>query len=219
MKSLGNVLIIGDSYSTFEGYIPSDYVSFYNKNGKIEDGRINCVEQTWWNQLITETDSKLVLNSSFSGTTVCHTWRENDKYNEKNSFVGRLLSLVQDGFFENNYIDTVLLFGGTNDSGNNVPIGELKHSDWTDDDLKSFNPAFCYILSTLKKNAPKAQIINIINDGLKSEMVAGMISACEYYEVPCVRLKNLELVRWHPGVEGMIQIKQQVLDFINKNIN
>ena len=32
--SLGNVLIFGDSYSTFEGYVPEGYDVYYYKDGR-----------------------------------------------------------------------------------------------------------------------------------------------------------------------------------------
>ena len=30
---LGNIFILGDSYSTFEGYIPDKYETYYKKEG------------------------------------------------------------------------------------------------------------------------------------------------------------------------------------------
>ena len=62
---IGNVLIIGDSYSTFEGKIPDGYACYYIKSGKPETD-VTKEEQTWWAQLIQETNAKLVLNISWS---------------------------------------------------------------------------------------------------------------------------------------------------------
>ena len=46
-----NVLIIGDSYSTFEGHIPSGYEVFYRAGGR-EDNDVSRVEETWWHQVV-----------------------------------------------------------------------------------------------------------------------------------------------------------------------
>lgn len=68
--TFGNVLIFGDSYSTFLNYIPEGYAHYYGDSSKSD---LDSVEQTWWYQLITETHSNLVLNDSWSGSTVCNT--------------------------------------------------------------------------------------------------------------------------------------------------
>ena len=74
MIKLGNVFILGDSYSSFCGYIPENYDFWYpNKNEEQTD--VKKVEQTWWWQLLETTDSNLVRNSSWSGTTICNTCR------------------------------------------------------------------------------------------------------------------------------------------------
>ena len=40
-----NILIFGDSYSTFKEYIPNGYAVYYPNLD------IQKVEQTWWNQV------------------------------------------------------------------------------------------------------------------------------------------------------------------------
>ena len=81
MVNLGNVMILGDSYSTFVGYIPEEYEPHYYPT------RPNCdvleVEKTWWMQLIQETESKLILISSYSGSTICNTGYGGEDYTYK----------------------------------------------------------------------------------------------------------------------------------------
>ena len=48
MKDKNNVLIMGDSYSTYEGYIPQGY-HFYYSDKRTEKPIIRGVEKTWWN--------------------------------------------------------------------------------------------------------------------------------------------------------------------------
>lgn len=48
---LKNVLIFGDSYSTFEGYIPNGFAIYYSKTEGGETD-VRAVEDTWWYPLI-----------------------------------------------------------------------------------------------------------------------------------------------------------------------
>ena len=67
---LGNVLIIGDSYSTFEGYIAEGCAPYYGRSERKPESDVSAVEETWWHRLIAENDANLLLNSSYSGTTI-----------------------------------------------------------------------------------------------------------------------------------------------------
>ena len=72
MVNLGNVFILGDSYSTFEGYIPEGFGAYYAPVPKT-DTDVNKVEQTWWMQVLNNSESKLIRNCSWTGTTICNT--------------------------------------------------------------------------------------------------------------------------------------------------
>lgn len=45
MIEIGNVMILGDSFSTFEDYIPDGYATYYTKVGH-ENTDVNDVTQT-----------------------------------------------------------------------------------------------------------------------------------------------------------------------------
>lgn len=209
---LGNVLILGDSYSTFEGYIPEGCSAYYGKELHPDNG-VSEVSRTWWQRLIDKTGSRLILNSSWSGTTICHTGYDKANYIDR-SFVTRLDRLIEEGFFEKNSIDTVLVFGATNDNWAGAPIGELMYTDWTVQDLYSFLPACCYLFDRLREAAPAARVISILNTELKAVVVDGMLEACEHYGVQCLRLCDIEKVGGHPTAKGMEQICEQILNAI-----
>ena len=97
---LGNVFILGDSISTFSGWVPEGYLYHYYPSGGSTD--IRRVEETWWHQLIAETNSNLVMNNSWSGTTICYTGYEGVDYSAERSFITRFEKLVVEGFFEQN---------------------------------------------------------------------------------------------------------------------
>ena len=54
---LGRVFILGDSYSTFDGYIPQGYAPYYGEWENPTD--VRAAEQTWWHLLVKETNSEL----------------------------------------------------------------------------------------------------------------------------------------------------------------
>lgn len=208
--NFNNVLIFGDSYSTFEGYIPEGFAVYYSKNGSGETD-VRNVNETWWYQLLSETDSKLVQNNSWSGSTICYTGYSGD-CSETSSFICRLNKLTDALFFKENEINTVFVFGGTNDSWANSPIGELKYSDFKKDELYSVLPAFCFFINKLKELLPNADIVNIINTELKPEISEGFKAACEHLGIKHIVLNDIDKRGGHPTVKGMTQIKNQILD-------
>ncbi len=211
MKKIGNVFILGDSYSTFEGYIPKGYSPFYTKDAEYTN--VNDVKDTWWHRLLSETESNLVRNSSWSGTTICHTGYNGEDYCEI-SFTGRFDKLANDGFFEKNKIDTFFLFGGTNDSWADSPIGEMLHSGWTKDDLYNVLPAIGYIFFRIKEVLKNTRIICIINNELKSVITDALKDTATRYGIEFLMLKDIDKIEGHPTILGMEQIKNQVLDIL-----
>ena len=216
MIEIGNVMILGDSFSTFEDYIPDGYATYYTKVGH-ENTDVNDVTQTGEYQLLEENKAKLVLNSSYSGTTVCNTG-----YNGKDlsdiSFVSRIDKLIEDDWFNNNKIDTLFIFGGTNDSGASSPIGEFKYSNWQKEDLYFFLPAVCYLLHRIKENLPNTRIIFIINYYIKQPIIDGIKTACQKYGIEFLKLETVEINSSHPTIKGMYEIKSQISDYLNWNL-
>lgn len=207
-----NVLIFGDSYSTFNGYIPKGYAAYYSETGGTD---VRNVNETWWHRLISETDSELVLNDSWSGSTICYTGYQNTDCSQTSSFICRLNKLIAGGFFKENEINTVFVFGGTNDSWSNAPIGELKFSDWEKQDLYNVLPAICHFIFKLKETLPAARIVWLMNSGLKPEISDGMKTACEYYDITSIKFDCIDKIEGHPTVKGMEDIKNQILRDLN----
>lgn len=200
--------ILGDSYSTFDGYIPEGNACWYFTHPQ-GDNDVIRVEDTWWYQFREKTGLELVLNESWSGSTICNTG-----YNAVPcptwSFNARMKNVV-DGVDDP---DLILVFGGTNDSWANSPIGELKYGDWTEEDLMSYLPACCYMLDYMTKTAPKSKIVCIINSELKPEITQGQIDACAHYGAHALLLEDIEKKWGHPSIAGMTAICEQVAEFV-----
>ncbi len=207
--SLGNVLIFGDSYSTFLDYIPTGYNAYYYPAGNPKTD-VRFVEETWWHQLLNETQSTLLLNDSWSGSTVCNTGYNGD-CSKTNSFIYRFEKYKADGFFENNKIDTVFVFGGTNDNWANSPLGEVKFDGITKDDLFCVLPAMSYLLNSLCETLPSAKIYCLINTDLKSEISSGYNEIAKHYGVTPIEFEFIDKQNGHPTIKGMTDIKNQVL--------
>lgn len=218
--NLGNIFILGDSYSTFEGHIPEGFIPYYEKvgphykihKGELDSGDVFNVEETWWYNFCKECGN-LVQNCSWSGTTICNTGYNGDDYS-KISFTARFEKLAKEGFFEKNKIDTFFLFGGTNDSWANSPIGELKFEDITEEDLKSALPAFGYLMELFKKYLKDTKIYCIINSELKCEITDAYKIACKKYGIDVIQLSDIDKQHGHPTILGMRQIKDQIISFI-----
>ena len=207
MLNLGNVMIIGDSYSTFKDYIPNGYDTWYPN----DETDVENVEETWWKQLLNETESNLILNNSYSGTTVGNTGYGGSDCT-KTSFIGRFDELAQNGFFKENKVDTLFIFGGTNDSWSDAPVGEIKESNWSREDLFKILPAFSYLLHRIKEELPNTKAVCILNTELKAEITDNFKVLCDENGVTAVVLKKIDKIASHPSKLGMKKIKDQVLE-------
>ena len=206
-------MIFGDSYSTFKGFVPDDFAVYYSENVRDETDVTN-VKDTWWYQVISEKNLKLVQNNSWSGSTIGYTGYDNVDCSTSSSFIYRLRQLISADFFLKNKIDKVFVFGGTNDSWSNAPLGEAKFDNFEEKDLYFVLPAVCYFLSLLKKTLPKADIYCLINTDIKPEIACCMKEACKKYGITPITFDTIDKKCGHPTILGMKNIKDRVLEVI-----
>ncbi len=214
MCKLGNIMILGDSYSTFTGHNPEGYAVWYRPTDEMPTD-VRKVEETWWYDIVNGDGANLVINSSYSGTTICHTgYSGTDCINI--SFLGRFLRRVKEGFFEKNSIDTLFIFGGTNDTWANSPLGEAKRENWSTEDLYKVLPAISCLFYNVKKALPKTRVIFIANNVLKPEIYEELIESARIFGVEYLPLSGIDKNEGHPTIKGMLQIKEQVFAYLNK---
>jgi hypothetical protein len=158
-----------------------------------------------------ETMSNLVLNDSYSGSTICSTERESMPGTHFNLRTDRM---IKNGFFNENEIDTIFIFGGTNDSWIDSPIGNIKYGQITEDDIKMILPAFSALISKLKSASPNSKIIPLINCGLKPEVADGFEEICIHYGLTYIKFKDIDKLSGHPSRKGMEQIKNAVKNLL-----
>ena len=208
-----NIIIFGDSYSAYKDYVPEGYGIYYPR----EDGwMVTDASKMWWGMLANETESKIMLNDSWSGSTMCNTGYSGD-CSKTNSFIFRLTNHIADGFFEKNSIDRAFILGATNDSWSMNTCGEVMFSGWCEDDLKLILPGISYFVDLLASKVPSEKICFIVNTDLREEITEGIIKICEHYNAEYVLLSDIDKVCNHPTAKGMEQIKDQVLAKLNVN--
>lgn len=195
------VSILGDSYSTFEGYIPEGNAIWYYAKPRDGVTDVNNVRQTWWWQLINEGGYILGINDSYSGSTISYCGYRQEDYRDR-SFITRLQRIVPS--------DILLIFGGTNDDWAGAPLGEFKYEDLRLGHLYEFRPALGKLLLEAQNRFPGTRILYIINSQLKEEITSSIIEICNKMGVEYVLLHDIEKQSNHPSVAGMAEIKRQV---------
>lgn len=199
--------VLGDSYSTFAGFIPEGNACWYNSPADHKRTDVTKVEQTWWWQVANEGGYKLGAIESYSGATICNTGYRDEDYNDR-SFVTRCTNLGNP--------DIILICGATNDSWANAPIGDYKYANWKRVDLYFFRPAMAKMLNDIKLHYPNVEVYFILNTELKKEINESVLEVCKHYDVPVLELVDIDKKSSHPSVKGMKAIAQQVLKFIKK---
>ena len=207
-RALQTVAILGDSYSTFEGYIPAGNQTYYNTTDWAKTG-VTDVKQTWWWQVVKEGGYKLGANDSYSGATISYSGYDDKDYADR-SFITRLPRLGNP--------DIILIFGGINDHWADVPIGEYKYEDIRRADLYTFRPAVIKLLQAAQERYPNAKLYFVIGEDLKEGITGSIQEICRHFGVPCVLLEGIETESGHATVQGMKDIARQVLAMMKNKL-
>lgn len=203
-----SVSILGDSYSTFEGYVVPDTNAVWYMYGRTrKDNDVTAVEQTWWHQLLKKNGWKLCVNNSFSGATISSSGYGNHDYTDR-SFVTRADNLGDP--------DIIFIFGATNDSWVPSPIGDYKYDGWTTDDLKAFRPSLAKLLDYITKRYLGVEVYFILNSELSDAINTSVREICAKYAVPVIELHDIDKKAGHPSIAGMKAIATQVDEFVSQ---
>ena len=122
------VSIIGDSMSTYQGYMPEGNTTYYPKDD------VDDVNKTWWHILLTKLGAKLCVNESWGDRKVCGS----DAQDVKNAMGGKLhrvkgntytnLDGTTETATEDVYPDIILIAVGVNDFLNASTLGDASSS-------------------------------------------------------------------------------------------
>ncbi len=207
---------MGDSYSTFRGYVPHGYEVYYAEE-IIRETDLTRVEDTWWYQVMKDANLNLILNDSWCGAPIGYTGYYGEDCSHSSSFLYRLRQLRDRGFFAEQEIHKVFVFGGTNDSWADAPLGNVQLSHWEEKDLYCVLPAICCFLHELREILPQARIYCLINNGLKPEITQCMLDSCQRHSMIPVTFAHIDKMGDHPTIVGMKEIRDAVMEAIAKH--
>ena len=213
------VSILGDSYSTFKGWIPEGNAIYYPQTKGNND--VKNAEECWWHLVTAAIGGELEKNESWSGSTICYTGyakgpearvpiaglEKHADYSNR-SFVNRSNKLGNP--------DIILICGATNDSWCGAPLGEYVYGNQTTEQLYYFRPAMAKLLADLRMNYPNAKLLFILNSELKESINESVHTICKHYNVPCLDLKDIDKQQGHPSIKGMKEIAKQVTDYLKR---
>lgn len=142
--------VLGDSISTYDGWIPWGFHVFYPLDGEVKD-----VSQTWWMMLLDDTGMELCANNSSSGSLCAgDSLAEDGIQYACSSF--RLSHLTGK---QGKMPDIIIIYMGTNDLLNGIPIGDNDGTKIVEEgEIDNFSDAYSLILDKLASDYPISQI-------------------------------------------------------------
>lgn len=142
--------ILGDSISTFEGWIPAECTIFFPRDGEVTD-----VSQTWWMKLLDETGMELCTNNSSAGSTCSGDSLSAD--DPAYACSGGRLSLLMGP--QGKMPDIIIVYMGINDLLKGIPLGDNDGLQLVEEGkIENFSDAYCLILDKLASDFPIAQV-------------------------------------------------------------
>lgn len=137
--------ILGDSISTFAGYIPSGNTVYYTGS----NGGVSSVADTWWHKLLTALQMQLLVNQSWSGSRVTTTAGETSA-----GCKSRCTGLGTTGVDP----DVIIVFMGINDFNNGVALGTYNGEGTLPTDTTTFREAYAAMLHSMLLRYKKAEV-------------------------------------------------------------
>lgn len=194
--------IIGDSISTFKGYIPEGFSYFY----PYPTADVYDVNLTWWMQTINNVGGSLLVNNSYSGTCV----GDSSAYATKNK--SRLEYTLLSGVAP----DVIIIYMGSNDCAS-------KFVSKTE-----FSRGYKQMLDNLKKLCPNSEIIlcqlvtspfyEVEEQHAYNEVIAsyGKEYNLEVFDLSSVSLHGKLVDSAHPMSTGMNAVAEKVTELLLK---
>ena len=143
------ISFLGDSITTFKGWIPSGYAVYYPRYD------IQDVEQTWWKQLINVTGMELVKNCAWSGSKIT-----GNAASTTSAAAGCSTKRINDLADGNKVPDIIIILISINDFGADVPLGDwdggLLPEDTTN--VTTISEAYALMVSKILKTYPHAEV-------------------------------------------------------------
>ncbi len=225
------ISILGDSISTFAGYIPvADGFNREHLARYPQDNLLTDVNETWWMQVIAALDAKLGINDSWRGATLSGGHPVTTGDTGENAAMSNLTRIQNLG--SNGTPDVILLYGGTNDLAHVSKVGTFDPNtaptavDLTTTKWDNLADGFVHTLLRIRHYYPDAVIVAMLptytrsyySDQKLAEGNAVMAAICQHYGVAYVDLRYCGISTddlpdgIHPDAAGMDHITEAVMD-------
>lgn len=197
-RSNANVSFLGDSITTYQGIIPTDFPTYYPA------GDVDSIDKTWWKIALGLSETNLLMNNSYSGSYVS----QGTMYGAS---MKRLELLAKDGVDP----DVVVIYMGTNDLTHNIQVSRFTnmYKEMIENIKKLYDDVDIFVLTmpsnkyAMSFNEPREKMNKAITD-----------IALEYnlFLVDLVELINFDnafeymYAGAHPNANGMEVIGKEV---------
>lgn len=164
------VSIIGDSISSYEGWIPTGYARAYPDNDTVDN-----VNKMWWKRLIDMSGMELCVNAAWSGSRVSGNLLT-DQTAKPACSNQRIADLTNPTTGEKPNI--VICFIGTNDWSSGIDIGDFDSTSEIPEDgnITEISTAYALMLYKIRTSYPNAHIFcipplsrNLLNSSLATD--------------------------------------------------
>lgn len=193
------IAIIGDSISTFYGYLPSDSKGYDGENYRYyyPRGDVKNVKNTWWYKTAALLGISVnnITNCSWSGSRVT-----GDSSSTTNASAGCSSRRISDLSFKGYNPDIIICYISCNDWASNVPIG-----NWYDPDnipeegtVSTLREAYALMLYKTKQAYPESMVICLTNlEDVKRDKTPGW---------PSNNTKGISVEEWNENIKDVSEI-------------
>ena len=221
--------ILGDSISTYSGYIPD------NNRSRYPEGDVDSVDKTYWKKIIDTLGMKLGVNESWAGSLVSWdgTTESNDIGEDKYIASENRISHLDD----NGTPDIILIFAGTNDIGHDIELGSYGIPDSEQDinllPVSTFSDAYMTMIMRVQYYYPGSKILVLTPSFAKytsytsytpdrlNQYINKIIEVCEIMGVDIIDTRKIGFNMYniddftidglHPNAKGMELLSDSIL--------
>lgn len=229
------VSILGDSISTYTGWIPVADGHNLAHRARYPGGTsfwTGTADDTWWKKLIDETGAVLGINDSWAGSKVSNSSSTDHDDVGPNACMAGLTRITNLG--ANGSPDVIFFYGGTNDCGTGVTPGTFDPTatysiDLTTTIWNDFATAYKDAIMRLQYYYPDATIVVLLPTYTTSYYQMDDLDAfneiikevCDYFGVDWIDLRRCG-INWanvsetlgdgvHPTVDGFALMERYIL--------
>lgn len=134
--------VVGDSISTFGGYIPTGNTAYYTDNGSAN------VNMMWWKRAMNRCGLSLCVNNSNSGSRVTNTATDGRPYGIE------MVKNLSNGTAP----DVIVIYMGVNDYNTNVALGTYNGKGAIPTAKNTFREGYAQMLYNALKTYPQAKV-------------------------------------------------------------